>query len=146
MVKSFISPLAEFLPTDVPVARSAGILSWPLTRKDWSLTFLALSLFVHTLSSGLFQLKYLYAEHVYDWTAEQLSYYISFMGAVRAFHLLVLLPCGSPLNSATRTDKRCSPPGHIQTCPGNSVVSSLGPTQHQRPQDQAQIHEAPPLL
>jgi len=91
-VKSFISPLAEFLPTDVPVARSAGMLSQPLTRKDWSLTFLALSLFVHTLASGLFQLKYLYAEHVYEWTAEQLSYYISFMGAVRASHLLVLLP------------------------------------------------------
>ncbi|KAF8558160.1 MFS general substrate transporter [Imleria badia] len=94
VIKSFMSPLAEFLPTDVPVTRSAGMLmpSQPHTRKDWSLTFLALSLFVHNLASGLFQLKYLYAEHVYDWAAEQLSYYISFMGAVRAFHLLVLLP------------------------------------------------------
>lgn len=98
-VKSFISPLAEFLPTDVPVARSAGMPNQPLTRKDWSLTFLALSLFVHTLASGLFQLKYLYAEHVYEWAAEQLSYYISFMGAVRAFHLLVFLPCESLDNS-----------------------------------------------
>lgn len=98
-VKSFISPLVEFLPTDVPVARSAGMSNQPLTRKDWSLTFLALSLFVHTLASGLFQLKYLYAEHVYEWAAEQLSYYISFMGAVRAFHLLVFLPCESLDNS-----------------------------------------------
>ncbi|KAG6373368.1 major facilitator superfamily domain-containing protein [Boletus reticuloceps] len=92
VVKSFISPLSVFLPTDVPVISSVGMPGQLRTRKDWSLTFLALSLFVYTLASGLFQLKYLYAEHVYDWAAEQLSYYISFMGAVRAFHLLVLLP------------------------------------------------------
>ncbi|KAF8134935.1 major facilitator superfamily domain-containing protein [Boletus edulis] len=92
VLKSFISPLAVFLPTDVPVISSVGMPGQLRTRKDWSLTFLALSLFVHTLASGLFQIKYLYAEHVYDWAAEQLSYYISFMGAVRAFHLLVLLP------------------------------------------------------
>jgi hypothetical protein len=45
------------------------------------------------LASGLFQVKYLYAEHIYDWAAEQLSYYISFMGACRAWHLLIFLPC-----------------------------------------------------
>jgi len=44
------------------------------------------------LASGIFQIKYLYAEHIYDWAAEQLSYYISFMGACRAWHLLVFLP------------------------------------------------------
>ena len=99
VVKSFISPLAQFLPTDVPVYYSAAMPGHRYVRKDWSLTFLALSLFVHNLALGLFQLKYLYAEHVYDWAAEQLSYYISFMGAVRAFHLLVILPCKS-LNSS----------------------------------------------
>lgn len=101
IVKNFISPLAEFLPADVPVARSAGMPRQPLMRKDWNLTFLALSLFVYMLSSGIFQVKYLYAEHVYDWAAEQLSYYISFMGAVRAFYLLVPLPCESLYNSIT---------------------------------------------
>ncbi|KAH0833211.1 major facilitator superfamily domain-containing protein [Lanmaoa asiatica] len=92
VVKSFFSPLAKFLPTDVPVARSAGMLNRPSTRKDWSLTFVALSLFTYNLALGLFQVKYLYAEHVYDWAAEQLSYYMSFMGVVRAFYLLILLP------------------------------------------------------
>ncbi|KAG9315207.1 major facilitator superfamily domain-containing protein [Chiua virens] len=91
-VKGFLSPLAEFLPTDVPVARSARMSTQPLIRKDWSLTFLALSLFLHMLSSGVLQLKYLYAEHIYDWGAEQLSYYVSFMGGVRAFYLLAVLP------------------------------------------------------
>jgi hypothetical protein len=51
-----------------------------------------MSLFSHMLASGIFQIKYLYAEHVYDWAAEQLSYYISFMGACRASYLLVFLP------------------------------------------------------
>jgi hypothetical protein len=51
------------------------------------------------LASGLFQVKYLYAEHIYDWAAEQLSYYISFMGACRAWHLLIFLPCKLTLPS-----------------------------------------------
>ncbi|KAJ3476132.1 hypothetical protein NLI96_g11375 [Meripilus lineatus] len=60
--------------------------------RDWSLTFLASALFGHLLSSGIFQIKYLYAEHIYGWGAEQLSYYISFVGAVRAVHLLLIMP------------------------------------------------------
>lgn len=65
---------------------------------------------------GIFQIKYLYAEHVYEWGAEQvglvasvhrisngadrailqLSYYITWMGGVRAVHLLFVMPCTSP--------------------------------------------------
>ncbi|KAF8839621.1 hypothetical protein BDN67DRAFT_969725 [Paxillus ammoniavirescens] len=94
VLRGFLSPLGVFLPSDVPIARAAGgeMPGHSRTRKDWSLTFLALSTFFHMLASGLFQLKYLYAEHIYDWAAEQLSYYISFMGAARALHLLFLLP------------------------------------------------------
>ncbi|KAH7919506.1 hypothetical protein BV22DRAFT_1040811 [Leucogyrophana mollusca] len=94
VLHNFFLPLGVFLPAGVPVPSSPGSGSFgPMrTRKDWSLTFLALMLFVHMLASGLFQIKYLYAEHVYDWAAEQLSYYISFMGATRATHLLLLLP------------------------------------------------------
>ncbi|KAG1822038.1 uncharacterized protein BJ212DRAFT_1335414 [Suillus subaureus] len=65
IIRSFLSPLAVFLPSHVPVATSA---------------------------TGDSLLKYLYAEHIYDWAAEQLSYYISFMGACRAWYLLVFLP------------------------------------------------------
>ncbi|KAG2145229.1 hypothetical protein DEU56DRAFT_197986 [Suillus clintonianus] len=94
IIRRFLSPLAVFLPSHVPVAASAtGDSLVPYrTRKDWGLTFIGLSLFSHMLASGIFQIKYLYAEHIYDWAAEQLSYYISFMGACRAWHLLVLLP------------------------------------------------------
>lgn len=92
--RSFLSPLAVFLPSHVPVAASTtgDSLVSSRTRKDWGLTFIGMSLFSHMLASGIFQLKYLYAEHIYDWAAEQLSYYISFMGACRAWHLLVFLP------------------------------------------------------
>ncbi|KAG1775895.1 major facilitator superfamily domain-containing protein [Suillus placidus] len=92
--RSFLSPLAVFLPSHVPVAASTtgDSLVPSRTRKDWGLTFIGMSLFSHMLASGIFQLKYLYAEHIYDWAAEQLSYYISFMGACRAWHLLVFLP------------------------------------------------------
>ena len=37
-------------------------------------------------------MKYLYARHSYGWGAEQLSYYISFMGGSRAMFLLFVLP------------------------------------------------------
>ncbi|KAG2070750.1 hypothetical protein BDR04DRAFT_1099407 [Suillus decipiens] len=94
IIRSFLSPLAVFLPSHVPVAASVtgDSLVPSRTRKDWGLTFIAISLFLHMLASGMFQLKYLYAEHIYHWAAEQLSYYISFMGACRAWHLLVFLP------------------------------------------------------
>ncbi len=41
----------------------------------------------------MYQLKYLYAEHIYGWGAEQLSWYISYLGGMRAISLLLVLPC-----------------------------------------------------
>ncbi|KAL1949746.1 hypothetical protein VTO73DRAFT_8627 [Trametes versicolor] len=84
-VAHFLSPLTLFLPKtiDAPDGRK---------RTDWSMTLLALVLFGHLLSLGVFQIKYLYAEHIYGWGAEQLSYYISAMGFSRALHLLFVLP------------------------------------------------------
>ncbi|KAF7424424.1 hypothetical protein PC9H_009731 [Pleurotus ostreatus] len=75
-----LQPLGIFLPQKVQ------------GRSDWSLTFLAIALFGYYLSAGIFQIKYLYAVHVYGWSAEVLSYYISFMGGARAVHLLFILP------------------------------------------------------
>ncbi|KAG2354529.1 major facilitator superfamily domain-containing protein [Suillus spraguei] len=111
IIRSFLSPLAVFLPSHVPVAASVtgDSLVPSRTRKDWGLTFIAISLFLHMLASGMFQLKYLYAEHIYDWAAEQLSYYISFMGACRAWHLLVFLPS----NLAATTSKPKPTKSHL---------------------------------
>ncbi|KAF8896306.1 major facilitator superfamily-domain-containing protein [Infundibulicybe gibba] len=84
IIQSFLSPLAIFLPVTV--------MDGTRKRTDWSLTLLAAALFGYMLSTGIYQLKYLYAEHVYGWGAEQLSYYISFIGGARAVFLLFLLP------------------------------------------------------
>jgi len=54
--------------------------------------WLATGLFLLLLAGGVFQMKPLYAEHVFGWDAEQLGYYISFVAAVRAFHTLLLMP------------------------------------------------------
>ncbi|KAL0568795.1 hypothetical protein V5O48_013178, partial [Marasmius crinis-equi] len=41
---------------------------------------------------GVYQIKYYYAGHTYNWAADQLSYYISFAGGMRAVTTLVLFP------------------------------------------------------
>jgi len=51
-----------------------------------------LALFGYMLSTGLLQIKFLYATHMYGWGAEQLSYYISFLSVAMAAWLLVILP------------------------------------------------------
>ncbi|KAF5359873.1 hypothetical protein D9756_003450 [Leucocoprinus leucothites] len=86
LVAGLIAPLAVFLP--VLVRDRVGMRM----RRDWSLTVLAFGYFGLMLCAGLYQLKYLYAEHVYGWGAEQLSWYISYLGGVRAIALLLVLP------------------------------------------------------
>ncbi|KAJ7101611.1 major facilitator superfamily domain-containing protein [Mycena crocata] len=86
IIRDFLSPLAIFLPVPIFIEGSAR------KRRDWSLTLLACALFGYMLSAGLYQIKYLYGSHVYDWGPEQLSYYISFMGGGRALFLLLLFP------------------------------------------------------
>lgn len=81
----FLSPLGLFLPAVLTDVNSKK-------RKDWSLTFLGLGLFLYFLASGVYQIKYLYATHTFKWSAEQLSYYISGMGFTRAVFLLCILP------------------------------------------------------
>ncbi|KAG6332352.1 hypothetical protein ID866_6735 [Astraeus odoratus] len=44
-----------------------------------------------TIFSRFSGILYLYAQHVYSWTAEKLSYYISLMGVVPACYLLLIL-------------------------------------------------------
>ncbi|CAA7267107.1 unnamed protein product [Cyclocybe aegerita] len=87
LLSQFLGPLAAFLP--VLVLDSSGL---GRKKRDWSLTLLAAALFGFMLSMGVYQIKYLYATHTFDWGPEQLSYYISFMGGARALFLLFILP------------------------------------------------------
>ncbi|KAF8206384.1 hypothetical protein K438DRAFT_1817102 [Mycena galopus ATCC 62051] len=86
IIRNFLSPLAIFLPVPIFVDGSTR------KRKDWSLTLLAFATFFYMLSTGVYQIKYLYAGHVYGWGPEQLSYYISLLGTTRAVFLLFALP------------------------------------------------------
>ncbi|KAH9481397.1 putative membrane protein C14C4.07 [Psilocybe cubensis] len=90
VIVGFLRPLAVFLPVMVlqPSPNGIGLRK----KRDWSLTILALALFAFMLSTGLYQLKYMYAMQTYGWGAEQLGYYISFMGVGRAVWLLFALP------------------------------------------------------
>jgi hypothetical protein len=82
--KRLFAPLAVFAP-------QRRIVNGRM-QEDWSMPWLATGLFLLLLASGVFQMKYLYAEHVFGWDAGQLGYYISFVGAVRALHTLLLMP------------------------------------------------------
>ena len=75
------------LPSDIPfhfLPRLCEYHASQLISKNW------LTLGIHF--QGLFQIKYLYAKHVYSWDAETLSYYITGIGTTRAVYLLLLLP------------------------------------------------------
>lgn len=129
ILKNLFSPLALFFPSDIPVAvKVAGEAQVRIRRrKDWGLTLLAIALALHMLASGLFQLKYLYAEHIYDWSAEQLSYYISFQGAIRACYLLLVLPfflvTFKPIRSAIAA--AVLPPGKANGKPAPTIPQLL---------------------
>ncbi|KAF8501486.1 MFS general substrate transporter [Russula emetica] len=63
--KRLFAPLAVFAP-------QKRIVNGRMLE-DWSMPWLATGLFLLLLASGVFQMKYLYAEHVFGWDAEQLK-------------------------------------------------------------------------
>lgn len=83
-LRAFLSPLALFMPY-IPGETASQL------KKDWSLTYLGLALFGYMLSivrplfvslagpltntfhQGLYNIKYLYAVHVYKWSAGQVN-------------------------------------------------------------------------
>jgi MFS family permease len=85
---SFLSPLAVFNPSRAQV--SGNPLKPP--RRDWNLTLVALG-YAFTISimgsvTSIFQ----YAQITFGWSSETLAYWLSLVGAARAFHLAIILP------------------------------------------------------
>ncbi|KAF8271276.1 major facilitator superfamily domain-containing protein [Lactarius quietus] len=78
----FLRPATLFIPMKVEGRRG----------RDWNLTLTGLALFIYVLADQIYNIKYLYVKHVYDWSTEQLGYYMSFLWVIRAVNLLVLLP------------------------------------------------------
>jgi hypothetical protein len=67
VAKRLFGPLAVFAPSKALASASGR------PGRDWSLTWLALGLFCVLLSAGIFQIKYLFAEHIYGWNSVQVS-------------------------------------------------------------------------
>ncbi|KZV68277.1 hypothetical protein PENSPDRAFT_582643 [Peniophora sp. CONT] len=84
--KRLFGPLAVFAPSKALAASNGR------AGRDWSLTWLGIGLLCYLLSAGLFQIKYLFAEHMYDWDSETLAYYVSYVGGVRAINMLFIMP------------------------------------------------------
>ncbi|KAH9956889.1 major facilitator superfamily domain-containing protein [Russula dissimulans] len=78
----FLRPAALFVPVKLEGRRG----------RDWNLTLTGVALFLYVFADQAYNLKYLYVKHVYDWSTEQLGYYMSFLWVIRALNLLIVLP------------------------------------------------------
>ncbi|KAH9045078.1 hypothetical protein EDB84DRAFT_1469066 [Lactarius hengduanensis] len=76
----FLRPATLFIPLKLEGRRG----------RDWNLTLTGLALFLYVLADQVYNLKYLYVKHVYDWSTEQLGYYMSFLWIIRAANLLII--------------------------------------------------------
>ncbi|KAF9004010.1 major facilitator superfamily domain-containing protein [Cyathus striatus] len=79
---ALLSPIMMFRPRSIPGSK----------KRDWNMTLVGLALFIYLVSIGVYSAKYLYAQHVYDWTTAQLGYYMSILWFTRALNLLIFLP------------------------------------------------------
>ncbi|KAK0204880.1 major facilitator superfamily domain-containing protein [Desarmillaria ectypa] len=81
-INALLSPISMFAPR-TRVGR---------TFRDYNLTFVGLGLFLYLISIGIYQIKYLYAKHVYSWSSSELGFYMSLLWISRAINLLVIIP------------------------------------------------------
>jgi len=133
----FLRPATLFIPMKLEGRRG----------RDWNLTLTGAALFIYVLADQVYNLKYLYVKHVYDWSTEQLGYYMSFLWIIRAANLLVILPLilayfaskrkaatkdSSPahLASAIRFDQRIAAISLFTDASANALVA-ISPTSSQ---------------
>ncbi|KIK63015.1 hypothetical protein GYMLUDRAFT_41315 [Collybiopsis luxurians FD-317 M1] len=92
-VKSGLTELLTGLVTPVSIFIPRTITNHEGSRKkDWNLTFAGGALFLYLVSTGIFSIKYLYAKHIYTWSADELGHYMSLLWITRAINLLIVLP------------------------------------------------------
>ncbi|KAG8744670.1 hypothetical protein FRC11_013339 [Ceratobasidium sp. 423] len=93
---------------------------------DWNLTYLAISLSLYLLTIAIYSVKFLYAQHTFGWGGEQLSYYISYMGFLRALNLIVILPYLIKVYKPKPLEHPEPPPSHYAyTSPAMSPHGSV---------------------
>lgn len=87
-ISGFFAPLTVF----APVAQKEGVTPQKSIKKDWSLTWLALSYALDSLIFGGIQYWFQYAAGKFNWTGEMIGYYISATAVTRALYLALGLP------------------------------------------------------
>jgi MFS family permease len=110
-VFGFFAPLAVF----APVAQKDGVTPQKSLKKDWSLTWLALSYAPDTLVFGGMQYWFQYAAGRFNWTGEMMGYYISVGAVCRALYLALGLPALLRFFASKR------PPVQLPTQPGEPL-------------------------
>ncbi|TFK75204.1 MFS general substrate transporter [Pluteus cervinus] len=90
-IKQFSKQLAAALMSPVLMFAPRKVIGHP-TRKNYNMTLVGLGMFLYLVSTGVYANKYLYAQHIYEWSTDQLGHYLSLLWITRAFNLLVFLP------------------------------------------------------
>ncbi|KAG8217854.1 hypothetical protein J3R82DRAFT_6020 [Butyriboletus roseoflavus] len=129
-ITRFLSPLVVLLPEQ-------SLDTNPLKRKrrDWSLFCIAIAFGLGTSILGSFSYKFQYAASQFSWTPELTSYYVSFIGATRAFFLAVVLPLIIKYLKPTTVQLPCTPDEPLRGAVG------LSPTRDaSSPPDSAQTN------
>ncbi|TDL24842.1 MFS general substrate transporter [Rickenella mellea] len=94
----FLSPLTVFAPKSLDKDNAPG----KRRAKDWSLTFLVLSLGFNILIMSSYSYKFQYAAATFGWSSEVMSYWLSLIGVSRALYLAIILPITIKLFMAAR--------------------------------------------
>ncbi|KAH9062341.1 MFS general substrate transporter [Lactarius vividus] len=133
----FFAPLTVF----APVARKDGVTPQRLFKKDWSLTWLALSYAPDSLVFGGIQYWFQYAAGKFNWTGEMIGYYISLAAICRALYLTLGLPAILRFFASRR------PPVQLPTRPGEPLnARAESPSPSARASSRGPMHTHTPAL
>jgi len=123
---NFLAPLAVL----APLPQKGSVSPQRALKKDWSLTWLALSFAPESLVFSSVQYWLQYAAGKFDWTGEIVGYYISFVGITRALFLVIGLP------AILRFFVPKRPPVHLPTSPNeplDTTTSTVPPAASREP-------------
>ncbi|KIY43476.1 MFS general substrate transporter [Fistulina hepatica ATCC 64428] len=87
-VFAFLEPLTLLLP-QIPAQRRGGVKP---AHWEWSITLVAFSYALVICLAGAVTFQFQYAASTFQWSSEQINYWLSAVGAARALSLLVILP------------------------------------------------------
>ncbi|KAF8212040.1 major facilitator superfamily domain-containing protein [Mycena galopus ATCC 62051] len=105
---AFLKPLSIFFPVQNERGPN-GLTSMKGRKWDWNLTLLALAYGFTISIMGSLSYKFQYVIAYFEWTSENVGYFLTITGATRAVFLAVILPLTIKLVKATIKPKSPSP-------------------------------------